>query len=283
MRNIMHVVSKQSDVASLVSSWRAEGETVAYVPTMGALHEGHLSLVKLAREQADRVIVSIFVNPTQFAPHEDLETYPRDIAGDTAKLVHAEVHALYVPSIEEIYPDGPVRDLSTGLAAKGLETDFRPDFFKGVVAVVSRLFDHVRPDVAIFGEKDYQQFCVIREMVADLGLSIDLIGAPIIRDAEGLALSSRNAYLSDDQLAVACRLNKVLFETAEKIKETPERESQWIDEGMAGLLNAGFTSVDYLAFRNAHTLAPIKNASEPGRLLSAVWLDGVRLIDNIPV
>ena len=243
-------------VAALVQGWKEQGFSVAFVPTMGALHKGHLSLVKLALEKADRCIVSIFVNPTQFAPHEDFDSYPRDVKGDIGLLEETGAHAVYLPSEDAVYPDGAMNsDIKAGAAAEGLEGDFRPHFFDGVVNVVRRLFAHVQPDIAVFGEKDYQQLCVVREMVEMLALPIDIIGAPIIRDESGLALSSRNAYLDKAQLEIARALNVILRE------KPPEDAAQ-------ALLDAGFDKVDYVAERG-------------GRVLAAAWIGKTRLIDNM--
>lgn len=226
---------------------------VGFVPTLGALHEGHLSLVEFAKEHADFVVVSIFVNPTQFAPGEDFEDYPRDTDRDVLLLEGIGVDCVYLPEAEEIYPDGVKVSVKAGEAAKGLETDFRPHFFDGVCSVVHRLFELVEPDVAVFGKKDYQQLMVIHEMVETHDMEIEILGAPIVRDEYGLALSSRNAYLSDEGLAIARHLNSVL----KSEHPTPE-----------ALLNGGFDKVDYIEARW-------------GRILAAAWIGKTRLIDNI--
>ena len=245
----MQTLTTKAALQALKATW--SGKT-AFVPTMGALHEGHMALVRLARERADKVIVSIFVNPTQFAPHEDFAAYPRDYARDAKMLEAAGVEALYLPDAAEIYPSGPVITTRAGEAAKGLESDFRPDFFDGVCTVVRTLFDHVRPDIAIFGEKDYQQLMVIKEMVETLSLPIEIIGGPIVRDEYGLALSSRNAYLSVEELEIARKMNVILHDEATE----------------QALLNAGFDKVDYMEERW-------------GRLLAAAYVGKTRLIDNI--
>jgi pantoate--beta-alanine ligase len=232
---------------------------IAFVPTMGALHDGHLSLVRLAKQNADKVIVSIFVNPAQFAPHEDFDSYPRHVEADLALLKAEGVDAVYLPSVAEIYPNEDVSSnpVKTGPAAQGLESDFRPHFFGGVVNVVYRLFEHTQPDLAIFGEKDFQQLQVIREMVADYALPITILGAPIARDEYGLALSSRNAYLSADEIAIARKLNVIM------------RESN-CESAATDLLAAGFDKVDYVAHHW-------------GRVLAAVWIGKTRLIDNMAI
>jgi len=232
---------------------------MAFVPTMGALHDGHLSLVSLAKEKADFVVASIFVNPTQFAPNEDFDSYPRDEAEDLKKLDDADVDIVFLPTEELLYPDGHATDIKAGEAAKGLETDFRPHFFDGVVNVVHRLFEAVKPDIAIFGKKDFQQLQVITEMVESLGMPIEIIGAEIARDECGLALSSRNAYLSDEELKIARTLNVVLKEAA---------KSGDFEAAKARLLQNGFDKVDYVDGRWNH-------------VLGAAWLGKTRLIDNI--
>jgi pantoate--beta-alanine ligase len=249
----MEIIKTRAALTECVDHWKNGGQRVAFVPTMGALHDGHLSLVKLARQHGDKVVVSIFVNPTQFAPHEDFDTYPRQEDADARLLMQAGVDALYLPARTEMYPNEEDCTIKAGAAAAGLETDFRPHFFDGVVNVVSRLFGHVRPDAAIFGEKDFQQLQVISEMVNTQKMPIKIIGAPIARDEFGLALSSRNAYLNDQELQIARKLNVILRE-----ENAPE----------AALLEAGFDKVDYVAERW-------------GRRLGAVWIGKTRLIDNI--
>ncbi len=241
-----------------LDDWRSD-EKLAYVPTMGALHDGHLSLVRLAKSKGECVAVSIFVNPTQFAPHEDFDRYPRQLDHDAALLKAEGVDLLYAPTAQQMYPKGvdEPSPYQAGEAAQGLETDFRPHFFGGVVNVVGRLFDHVKPDIAIFGEKDYQQLQVIREMVEQYDLGIEIVGAPIARDEYGLALSSRNAYLSPDALEIARKLNVIL-------RDVP------VSDAPQALLESGFDKVDYVAQRW-------------GRVLGAAWLGEVRLIDNLAV
>lgn len=246
---------------SALAPYREKNTHIGFVPTMGALHAGHLSLVDLARTHCDVLVASIFVNPTQFAPGEDFESYPRTENEDSAKLKDAGVDVVFIPRKDVLYPDGFDTDAKAGTAASGLETDFRPHFFDGVVNVVHRLFNAVKPDVAVFGEKDYQQLMVIREMVKVLNLPIKVIGGEIVRDAQGLALSSRNAYLSEDELKIARTLNVTLRAAA---------RSGDYDAAEAALLSHGFTSVDYVAARW-------------GRVLGAAWLGKTRLIDNIAI
>jgi pantoate--beta-alanine ligase len=235
--------------------------SVGFVPTMGALHTGHLSLVGLAKSKADHVIASIFVNPTQFAPNEDFDAYPRTEEDDAAKLKTAGVDILFLPRADDLYSDGYDSTYQTGDNAKGLEADFRPTHFAGVVNVVSRLFNAVQPDLAVFGEKDYQQLQVIREMVKDHDMGVDIIGAPIARDKHGLALSSRNAYLSSDELNIARQLNVILREAA---------ASGDTEVAVTKILDTGFDKVDYVA-------------SRWGRVLGAAYLGKTRLIDNISI
>lgn len=245
---------------------------------MGALHAGHLDLVKRAKAVADKVVVSIFVNPLQFAPTEDLDRYPRDEAGDVAKLEAAGCDLVYLPTVDVLYPKGFVSRIEMSGPAQGLETDFRPQFFSGVATVVMKLFNQVGPDVAVFGEKDFQQLAVIRAMVRDFDVPIDIIGAPTVREADGLALSSRNAYLSPQERAAAPELQRQLQAIASS--DAPDAA---IDQAKAALAQAGFGKIDYIALRDAETLGAITEATRAKRLLAALWLGKTRLIDNIGV
>jgi len=271
-----------ADIRRRVGGWRQAGERVVLVPTMGALHDGHLALIRAAKADADRTVVSIFLNPTQFGPSEDLATYPRTWEADLAALARLGVDALFAPNVAEMYPDGFATTITVGGPGLGLETEFRPQFLTGVATVVSKLLIACIPDIAIFGEKDYQQLLVIRRMTADLGLPIAIAGHPTVREADGLALSSRNSYLSPDQRRVAPALYRVLTDAAAAIStDTP------VDQALAAartaLQAAGFT-VDYVALRNAETLAPVADlGAEPLRLLAAAKLGKTRLIDNIAV
>lgn len=262
----------KAELQSVVSAWKNDGLRVGFVPTMGALHEGHLSLVEKAHQESDRVIVSIFVNPTQFAPHEDLDTYPRQEAQDQKLLEDIGAHAVYLPSAEEMYPNGRESNVKAGAPAKGMETDFRPHFFDGVVNVVHRLFDHIRPDIAVFGEKDFQQLQVIDDMVQRLDMPLSIIGGATVRDALGLALSSRNAYLSDEEITTARQLNTILFRVAAQLKDKPATatEADILDDAKAALLEAGFDKIDYVEERW-------------DRVLAAAWIGTTRLIDNVAV
>ncbi|MFZ0113869.1 MAG: pantoate--beta-alanine ligase [Xanthobacteraceae bacterium] len=253
---------------------------VALVPTMGALHEGHLSLVRRARRHARRVIVSIFVNPAQFAPHEDLATYPRTWDADVAALAREGVDLVWAPSVSVMYPDGFVtRVTPEGPAKAGLEDSFRPHFFSGVATVVAKLFLQCRPDFAIFGEKDFQQLKVVTRLARDFDLRLKVIGAPIVREPDGLAMSSRNAYLTPAERAVAPVLHRTLQDCARRISAGSPLERVLAD-GRKTIAAAGFV-LDYLEARHADTLAPVRaRGDEPIRLLVAARLGKTRLIDN---
>jgi pantoate--beta-alanine ligase len=249
---------------------------------MGALHEGHMALVAEAKLRADHIVASIFVNPTQFAANEDLSSYPRREAGDAAMLDEGGVAILWAPEVETMYPKGAASTLTAGSAAEGLDGAARPGHFDGVVTVVARLFGQVKPDVAIFGEKDYQQLAVIRQMVAAEKLAVEIAGVPTQRDADGLALSSRNAYLSDDERADARALPRALGEAAQAIAEGADI-GETLEKARGRLESAGFDPIDYVALHDADTLAPMKVLDRPARLLAAATLGRTRLIDNLPV
>jgi pantoate--beta-alanine ligase len=267
-----------------IAGWRDAGETVALVPTMGALHEGHLSLVRLARRRARRVVVSIFVNPAQFAPSEDFSTYPRTFDTDLAALARENTDLVWAPaSVSVMYPDGfSTRVVPAGSAKAGLEDAFRPDFFAGVATVVAKLFTQVTPDVAVFGQKDYQQLRVVTRMARDLDLPLKVIGAPTVREGDGLAMSSRNVYLTADERATAPTLHRVLILCASKIVQG-RAIATILAEGREAITRAGF-ELDYLEARHAETLAPISSVKDgPVRLLVAAKLGKTRLIDNVGV
>lgn len=270
-------------LARAVAQWRAQRERIALVPTMGALHAGHLALVKRAQRRAQRVIVSIFVNPAQFAPTEDLKSYPRTFAADVAALARVHVDLVWAPSVDTMYPQGfATRVVPEGPATVGLEDAFRPHFFAGVATVVTKLLIQCGPDIAVFGEKDYQQLKVVTQMARDLDLKTRIVGVPTVRETDGLALSSRNAYLSASERTIAPTLHRVLVDCAEKITANRPIKAAVI-EGGAELARAGFV-VDYLEARNAETLAPAASLKEgPLRLLVAARLGKTRLIDNIAV
>jgi len=305
------VVRSVAELRDEIRQWRQNGLTVALVPTMGALHPGHLTLVRRAAELADRTVVSIFVNPSQFAPHEDLARYPRDEAGDVGKLVGERCDLVWAPRPADMYPEGFATRILAAGAAQGLESDFRPHFFGGVATVCAKLFGAVTPDVAVFGEKDYQQLCVIRQMVRDLNMPLQIVGVDTVREPDGLALSSRNVYLSADERSVAPALNCVLQEVAAAAQEVlhgkagprkaPRPRPLVIDPSEPGpvqelaeltavctaaaakLNAAGFTKVDYIAVREADTLRLVGELGpRPLRVLGAAWLGSTRLIDNVP-
>jgi pantoate--beta-alanine ligase len=264
---------------------RAQGKRIAFAPTMGALHAGHVSLIRIGLEKADVAASSIFVNPTQFAAHEDLATYPRSEESDLQKLEAAGCTFCYCPTPTEMYPPGDSTRVKVKDLSHILEGEVRPHFFEGVASVVSRLFLHVSPDVAVFGEKDYQQLLVIKRMTQDLGFGIEILGGPTMREADGLAMSSRNAYLSAEERQQAGALPRVMRATAAKLEAgDPIRAAT--EAAKADLLAAGFASVDYVEARRADTLAPfgaeVCPAGISGRLLFAARLGKTRLIDNTP-
>jgi len=265
-----------------IDALKADGGTIAFVPTMGALHDGHLALVAEAKLRATHVVASIFVNPTQFGENEDLAVYPRREATDAALLDAAGVELLWAPEVETMYPDGPVATIRAGAAAEGLDGASRPGHFDGVATVVARLFGQVRPDIAIFGEKDYQQLAVIRQMVREHEMPVEIVGIPTQRDADGLALSSRNAYLSEEERAAARALPRTLGEAAAAI-EAGGDVAEALDKARARLEGAGFEAVDYVALHDAETLAPLAVLDRPARLLAAARMGRTRLIDNLPV
>ena len=265
-----------------VGAWRRAGERVALVPTMGALHAGHLELVRAGRARAERVVVSIFVNPAQFAPSEDFSTYPRDEAADLAKLAEVGADLVFAPAVTEIYPANFATSVAVAGPAKGLESDFRPHFLGGVATVVAKLLLAGLPDCAIFGEKDYQQLAVIRRMVADLAIPVEIVGHPTIREPDGLALSSRNANLTTAERRMAPALNRALRDAAAAIG-AGVAPAEALERARRDLTDAGFR-VDYVELRDAETLGPVTDATAaPRRLLAAAWLGKTRLIDNLGV
>ncbi len=272
-----------ADLRALVTRWRSAGERVALVPTMGALHEGHIALTEIARQRRAKTIVSIFVNPTQFAPHEDFGKYPRTFEVDCAKLTQAHVEAVFAPQASEIYPQGFATTISlSGPASADLEDRFRPTHFAGVATIVAKLLLQAAPDLAIFGEKDYQQLAVIRQMVKDLDLPVEIIGAPTIRAPDGLALSSRNAYLTPEERARAPLLQASMQTAARHIKAGSAIEAA-LEEARTTLRSAGF-EIDYLDLRDAISLDKVAHVETgPLRMLAAVRLGKTRLIDNIAV
>ena len=276
------VLDSVAGLREVVSAWRADGLAVALVPTMGALHEGHMALVRAARAHGGHTVVSLFVNPTQFAPGEDFALYPRNQADDLAKLDDAGVEAAFMPPTEAIYPPGFATTVRVEGVTGGLESVARPHFFDGVATVVTKLLLQCLPDVALFGEKDYQQLVTVRRLVTDLDIPCRIEAVPTVRAADGLALSSRNAYLSAEERRVAPRLFEVLSWMAAALGQGAEA-TDVIANGATALKAAGFARIDYLAVCDAETLKPVARVEAPARALAAVWLGGTRLIDNVPV
>lgn len=271
------------NTCATLTNWHEEHslKSIGFVPTMGALHEGHLSLCSRAKEDNDSVIASIFVNPTQFAPHEDFDAYPRMLEKDAEKLEQIGVDAIWAPTPEIMYPEGFKTTVHVDGMTQILEGAFRPTHFDGVTTVVAKLFGQVRPTRAYFGEKDYQQLQIIRRMTTDLNINTDVIGCPIVRDAQGLALSSRNAYLSDAEIEIARQLNQILKGAKERFEV--ESITQLEKELVQSILDAGFDKVDYVAIRNAHSLAEVVSENEELRILAAATINKTRLIDNMPL
>lgn len=283
----MTTVEVARDLASLrrrVAAWRARGLKVGLVPTMGALHDGHAALVRRALEAgADRVAASIFVNPTQFAPTEDLDRYPRDEAGDLAALEAAGAHLAWLPPAEVMYPPGGQTWVTVEDLGQGLEAVARPHFLRGVATVVTKLLNQVGPDLAVFGEKDYQQLLVVRRLVLDLAVPTEIVAYPTVRELDGLAMSSRNRYLGAEERRVAPALHRVLAETADALVHGAPAAEQ-LPAAAERLLAAGFARLDYLELRDAEDLSPAERVGErPARLLAAAWLNSTKLIDNMPV
>ena len=279
MSELLPVVRQVADLRSCITGWRSDGMSVGLVPTMGAMHDGHLSLVRASIKQNDRTCVSLFVNPKQFGEGEDFGTYPRDEAADAAALAALSADLMYAPAGDAMYPAGSVTAVSVPGLGDWLEGEFRPGFFTGVATVVTKLLLQAMPDAAYFGEKDYQQLCLVRRLVADLDIPVEIAACPIVRDSSGLALSSRNAYLSDDQRAMAPGLNRALGQAAEAIRGG-EDMAVATATATAAILDAGFAKVDYVAVRAAASLEPAEKYDGNQRVLAAAWLGNVRLIDN---
>ncbi|MFB0875621.1 MULTISPECIES: pantoate--beta-alanine ligase [unclassified Sphingobium] len=278
----MQILRDLPSLRAAVEALKADGKQLALVPTMGALHDGHMALVEEARRHGRHVVVSIFVNPKQFGPNEDLDAYPRREAKDAQMLGAAGVDILWAPTVEVMYPAGFATNISVSGVSEGLDGAARPGHFDGVATVVAKLFNQVRPDVAVFGEKDYQQLAIIRRMVADLDLGIEIVGMPTQRAEDGLALSSRNAYLSDEERKAALALPRALGEAKRQI-EKGEPVDAALAKAVATLSQHGFGPIDYVTLCDAATLEPIHAADRPARLLGAAKLGKTRLIDNIAV
>ena len=271
-----------SELRRVVGAWHSAGERVALVPTMGALHRGHLALVERGRSLCPRVVASLFVNPTQFGPNEDFSRYPRNEAADASLLAGVGCDLLYAPDVAQMYPAGFATTVTPGPIAERQCGPFRPGHFAGVATVVSKLLLQSQADVALFGEKDFQQLQVIRRVARDLDIPVEIEGVPTVRESDGLALSSRNVYLTPEQRAVAPALYRTLREMARRL-EAGEDVGTVTAPGLASLQRAGFTSIDYLDVADAETLGPLGSLDRAGRILSAVWLGKTRLIDNIAV
>jgi pantoate--beta-alanine ligase len=274
------IITTVAELRTALAELRHGGARFGLVPTLGALHDGHLSLVSQARQHSDRVVVSIFVNPAQFAPHEDFDAYPRTLDKDLERL-GAAADIVFTPAAREMYPEGHATMISVAGPAAGLESDFRPHFFSGVATVVTKLLLAANPDIAMFGEKDYQQLLVVKRLVRDLALPVTIIGAPTLREPDGQAMSSRNAYLSPQERQVAGRLNVILKEAAIQARQGDLRAAEAF--GVEALWGAGFNHVDYVAIRDAETLDHIAALERPARILAAVKIGKTRLIDNMAV
>ncbi len=276
------IVRSISDLRRLTGNWRQEGKKGAIVPTMGALHAGHLSLVQAARAKADEVLVTIFLNPKQFNNLDDLKNYPKTEAADIAKLKEAGVSAVFIPPATEMYPDGFNTTVSVGGLTDGLCGEKRPGHFEGVATVVAKLFLQSGADLAFFGEKDFQQLQIIRKLARDLDIPTEVVGCPTVREEDGLAMSSRNALLSSHERQVAPRLASILSETVEKISAETNLQAL-LDEARSDILASGFREVEYLELRSEEDLRLVESINSPMRLFVAAWLGQTRLIDNMPV
>jgi pantoate--beta-alanine ligase len=278
----VQIIRELSELRTIVRKWQSNNRRTALVPTMGALHAGHVALVAAAKQQANRVVASIFVNPTQFAANEDLSSYPRREAEDAAMLEAAGCDVLWAPSVETMYPAGYATSISVGGVTETLEGAARPGHFDGVATVVAKLFGQTQPDLAFFGEKDFQQLAVIRKMVADLNMRIGIVGVPTVRDSDGLALSSRNAYLTAEERSAAHVLPDALQDAAAAIAKGRD-VTKALEEVRARLTFAGFDPIDYVTLCDAETLRPVLQATGKLRLLAAARLGRARLIDNFEV
>ena len=278
----MKIARTVSDLRDHVLKWRASNESIGLVPTMGALHEGHLSLIKIAQARCTKVITTIFVNPRQFLPNEDFETYPRSEPDDIQKLINENVDVLFAPPVSEMYRPNASTTVSVSNLTNCLCANHRPGFFDGVGTVVTKLLIQALPDIAVFGEKDYQQLLVIKNLSKDLDVPVEIIGAPTIRESDGLAVSSRNVYLTPQDRRVAPNLFRVLKTTATSIA-SGKPTSMALSKALYELEVSGFKKIDYFDARDSETLETLSDQDISGRLFSAVWLGSTRLIDNIPI
>ncbi len=275
----MKIVRNLEQLRKLEQKIHLDGETIGFVPTMGGLHEGHLSLVDVARKNADKVVVSIFVNPAQFAPHEDFDEYPRTESEDLAKLEARSVDVVYLPIQEDTFPGDFAVKISVGEIGQILEGVARPHFFDGIALVVTKLFMQVKPDVAVFGEKDFQQLHIIKKLVQDLSMPVKILGGKSIREEDGLAMSSRNVYLKEKRSVAP-----VLFEVIQEVRDRiVTGDADALDWGRREIVARGFERVDYLELRDGGSLEPLEVMGKPAKLIVAAYLEGVRLLDNIEV
>jgi len=273
-------ITSLESLRTRIAEWRRVGEIIGFVPTMGALHRGHLALVEEAKRHTNRVVVSIFVNPTQFGPNEDFNRYPRPLEQDLEQLNNVNTDAVWLPDVTTMYPNGFSTSIRIAGVTEPLEGKSRPGHFDGVATVVAKLFNQVQPDMAFFGEKDYQQLCLIKRLVNDLNMPISVMGVPTIREADGLALSSRNQYLDATQREAAATIYTTMQQVAIDIhKGVPSGEA--LNAGRTMLMQAGFTRIDYFELHDAADLS--ERDEPPARLLVAAWLGTTRLIDNIPL
>lgn len=282
-RPTLPVARTVSDLRRTIAAWRAAGETVGLVPTMGALHEGHLALLRRAQDQCAHAVVTLFVNPTQFGAGEDFAAYPRDEVEDRAKLAAAGADLLFAPGVAEMYPDGFATTVTVAGLTERLCGPVRPGHFAGVATVVTKLLLQSLPDAAYFGEKDYQQLLVIRRLARDLDIPVRIEGVPTVRDADGVALSSRNRYLSAAERTAAAALPATLRQVAARLADPAWAVADETAHARTALLQAGFTRIDYVEVCDAETLEPLEHVTRPARVLAAAWLGATRLIDNMPV
>jgi len=280
---VLPTVRRIAELRAAVADWRRHGHSVGLVPTMGALHEGHLALIERSRSDCERTVASLFVNPAQFNDPKDLRAYPRDEAGDAAKFAAAGTDLLFAPAAEEVYPDGFATEVRVAGLGECLCGATRPGHMEGVATVVAKLLNQARPDIAYFGEKDFQQLQIIRRMAADLDLEVTIAGVPTVREPDGLALSSRNRLLTTEQRRAAPALHRALQSAAGELAGSDQMADPVIETARAAILNAGFRAIDYLDLRAEADLAALERADRPARLFVAAWLGPVRLIDNVPV
>ncbi|MEP2987990.1 MAG: pantoate--beta-alanine ligase [Parasphingorhabdus sp.] len=278
----MQIIRKLGPLRDALDVYRKSDCKMGLVPTMGALHAGHMRLVEVAVEQCDIVVASIFVNPAQFSEGEDLETYPRQEAEDFALLEAAGVELVWAPSLDQIYPENYSTKVNVGGLSEGLDTLTRPDFFEGIATVVTKLFNQIRPHAAYFGEKDFQQLSIIKRLTRDLDFTHEVVGVETVREKDGLALSSRNAYLSEEERSKAAVLPRIMAESARKMAEGGDVVLT-LDDAKADLLRFGFHTIDYLEVREAATLEPVEKIVRPSRLFAAAHIGTTRLIDNIAI